>query len=142
MTGALDDPSFRQHGEALRSGFAAHDLQTPSAGRRDGFGGLRPLVALICEHGLDEGKAPPRALVEHQRGAVAILQIGGVDHDAQHQAERVDEHMALDALGLLARVKARFLRFAPPFSADLTVWLSTIAALGWGTRSSASRRAA
>jgi len=50
--------------------------------------------------------------------------------------------MALDALGLLARVKAGFLRFAPPFSADLTVWLSTIAALGRGARPSASRRAA
>jgi hypothetical protein len=60
-------------------------------------------------------------------------------HRAQHQAEGVDQDMALDALGLLARVIAGFRRAGPPFSADLTVWLSMIAALGLASRPSPRR---
>jgi hypothetical protein len=45
-------------------------------------------------------------LVEHQTRAVAILDIGGVDGDAQQEAERVDQDAPLAALDLLARVVA------------------------------------
>jgi hypothetical protein len=119
--GALHDPSFRQDGEAFRSRIAAHDLQRPLACLRDRCGGGRSLISLVGEHDLDEGKAPAGVLVEHPRRPVAILHVRRMDHDPQHQAKRVDEQVLLDALGLLARVIAGFLRFAPPFSADFAV---------------------
>jgi hypothetical protein len=54
-------------------------------------------------------------LVEHQHGAVAILQAGRVDHGTEHQAEGVDEKMALLALDLLARIGARRVDRGPLF---------------------------
>ena len=45
-----------------------------------------------------------RAVREPVAGAVAILHVGGVDDDAQQQAERVDEDVALAPGDLLARV--------------------------------------
>ena len=133
---------FGRTTKALRSRLAPDDLQAPRAARSDGLRRVWPLIALIGEHRLDEREASPRAFVQDPRRAVAVLHMGGVDHDPQHQAKRVDEDMALDAFGLLARVKARFLRLTPPFSADLTVWLSMIAAVGCASRSAASRSAA
>ena len=113
--------------------------QRPVSGDRPGR--FRALVTLVGEHHLDEGKALPRAAVEHARGPVAVLDVRGVNHHAQHQAERVDQRVALDALRLLARIKAGFLASRPPFSADLTVWLSMMAAVGAASRPSASRKA-
>ncbi len=44
---------------------------------------------------------------EDGRRAVAILNIGAVNHEADHQSERVDDDMTLASLDLLARVIAR-----------------------------------
>ena len=49
------------------------------------------------EEALEEREAPGDA-VEDQRRAVAILHAGGMDLDAQHQAERVGDEVALAAL--------------------------------------------
>lgn len=38
--------------------------------------------------------------------AVAILNVGAMDQEADHQSERVDDGVALEALDLLARIKA------------------------------------
>ena len=54
------------------------------------------MVAGVGEEPLDEGEALGDPL-EDQRRAVAILQTGGVDFDAQHQAEHVGDQMALAA---------------------------------------------
>jgi hypothetical protein len=53
-----------------------------------------PLPSRLARHrshvggALDEGKQCARALVENQRGSVAILNIGGMDCNAQQQTER------------------------------------------------------
>jgi hypothetical protein len=43
------------------------------------FGGFRPLIAAVSEDPFDERKLAARAPVEHQRNAVAVLNIGGED---------------------------------------------------------------
>ena len=53
----------------------------------------------------------PQALVrpngfQDGRRAVAILNVGGVNDDADQQAQRVDDDVALAALDLLASVEA------------------------------------
>ena len=50
----------------------------------------RPLVTGVREDALEEREAPGDP-VEDERGAVAILHPGGVDLDAQHQAEGVGD---------------------------------------------------
>ena len=63
-----------------------------------------------------------------------ILNIRRIDNDPQHQAERIDKDVLLDTFCFLACVKTGFLRFSTPFSADLAVLLSMIAAVGDASR--------
>lgn len=77
--------------------------------------------------------------VEHEQRAVAILDVGAMDHDAEDQAETVDEQVALLALDLLCRIIARRIGVRPPFSALFTLWLSITPALGEALRPSRSR---
>ncbi len=85
---------------------ALDDLDPPKCGPRDRPRQLRSLIAGIGEDAFDEGEQTTRAAIEHQSGAVAVLDIGGVDDDVQQEAERVDEDVPLAALDLLARVIA------------------------------------
>jgi hypothetical protein len=62
-----------------------------------------------------------------------------MDHDAQHQAERVDENVPFAPRDLLARVITLRIDRRPPFCAALALWLSMIAAVGLASRPSASR---
>jgi len=55
------------------------------------------------------------------------------------QALRIDEDVPLLALDLLARVIARRIDAAPPFSTLFTLWLSMIAAVGLASRPASSR---
>ena len=64
------------------------------------------MIASIGEDALDEGEQASGASIEDQPGAVAILQIGGMDDDVQEKAERVDKDMPLAAHDLFARIKA------------------------------------
>ena len=111
----LHDPSLWQDGEAFCTRFMAHDFQRPLAGFRYRRHCIRPLISLIGADNLDEGKTSACPLVHDQRGPVAILHTRRVDRDPEYQAKGIDEKMLLDALCLLARVIAGFLRFAPPF---------------------------
>jgi hypothetical protein len=116
---------------------ALDDLERPVAGRGDEARGLRPLIAGVGEDALDERESLARPA---QKGAdaVAVLDLGGVDLDAQQEAERVDENVPLAAGDLLARiVPLRIVR--PPFCAALALWLSRTAALGLASRPSRSR---
>jgi len=94
---------------------ALDDFNCPGAGLGDGCGGLGSLVAGISEDALDEGKETARASIEDKRRAVAILYVGGVDHDIQQQAERIDENMPLTARDLFARIKALRVEREAPF---------------------------
>ena len=97
-------------------------------------------VAAIGEDGLDEGERTARGS-KQLAGAVAILHVGGMDDDAQQQAECIDEDVALAPRDLLARIEALRVERSPPFCAPLALWLSITAADGLASRPSRSRTA-
>ena len=136
---SLHDPAFRQDHESVRVG-ALNDFQLPAAGRGDGRRHPRPLVAAVGEDGLDEGERTARGS-KQLAGAVAILHVGGMDDDAQQQAECIDEDVALAPRDLLARIEALRVERSPPFCAPLALWLSITAADGLASRPSRSRTA-
>jgi hypothetical protein len=130
---SLDDPSAGDHDEAGRPGNAADDNQRQAeeeAGEQDGH----PVVDAVGEHDL-EPAVELLDLVQQIPGAVGVLDIGGVDNDAQKQSQRIDRDMALAPLHLLGGIVAA----RPPFSVVLTLWVSMTAALGLASRPSLSR---
>src|SRR3954452_9512102 len=66
---------------------------------------------------------------------VRVLDVSGVDDHAEQQTRGVDRDVPLPAPDLLGRVVAA----RPPFSVVLTLWVSTIAAVGLGSRPPCSR---
>jgi len=80
--GALDDPSFRYHDEGVQFG-ALDDFDDPIAASRCSQRGTGAAIAGIGEDANYEGKQRPRAWVENESGAVAILDIGGMYRGAQ-----------------------------------------------------------
>ena len=119
---------------------ALDDLQPPGAGLGDDCSHLRPLVAAIGEDALDEGEQTTGSAQQFV-GAVAILHTGGMDHDVQEEAKRIDENVPLAARDLLARIEALRIDRRPPFCAALALWLSMTAADGLASRPSFSRSA-
>ena len=117
------------------------DLHDPAARAGGSIGYPWPLITGVGEDAFDERKLGSRALVEDQRGPIAILDIGGVDRNAQQQTERIDEDMPLTAGDLLARIVTLRINRGPPFWAALALWLSMIAAVGLASRPSCSRTA-
>ena len=111
--GALDDPALGQDDEAM--GIAAlDDLQGPRAGFGDNLGHLRPLIAGVGKDAFDERKGSPRGAQDLAR-AIAILHVGGVDRDAQQEAQRIDQDVAFAAGDFLARIKALRVERRAPF---------------------------
>lgn len=93
---------------------ALDDLQLPGAGAGDGRRHFRPLVAAVGEDALDKRELTTGPAQQLDR-AVAILHVGGMDHDVQEQTERIDEDVPLAAGDLLARVIALRIDRRPPF---------------------------
>ena len=56
-----------------------------------------------------------RAWWQNVAHTVAILNVGGVDDDAQQEAERIDENVALAPRDLLARIEALRVKCGAPF---------------------------
>ena len=112
--GSLDDPAFWENDETMQL-VALDDLQFPRAGLGDGRGGFGRLIAAIGKDALDKGKEPAGARVEHERCAMAILHVGGMDDDVQQETERVDENMPLAARDLLARIETLRVDGRAPF---------------------------
>jgi hypothetical protein len=73
-------------------------------GGRPGVSDAGTLVAGIGEEALEEWEALGDA-VENQRRAIAILHTGGVDLDAQHEAEHVGHEVAFATLDPLSGVE-------------------------------------
>ncbi len=96
-------------------------------------------IGAVGEDRLKDWKQPAGPVIQDQRGAVAVLDIGRVDDRVEDQAEGVDEKVALLALDFLARIIARRVDARPPFSALFTLWLSIAPALGEASRPSNSR---
>ena len=114
------------------------DFNDPTAGVGGRPSGSWPPIAGICEDTQNEREQSSRTRIEHECGAVAILDIGGMYRSAQQQTECVYENVALLALDLLSRIVAMRVDARPPFSALLTLWLSMTAAVGLASRSSRS----
>ena len=119
--------------------FAVDDLDGPGAGLGECGSEPARVIAGVGEDALDEGEEAARAPVEHQPGAIAILDIGWMNDDVQQETERVDEDMPLAARDLLARIVTLRVDRGPPFCAALALWLSMIAAVGLASRPSCSR---
>jgi len=79
--------------------------------------------------------------LQHGAYSVAVLNVGGMDDDAQQETKRVDQDVPLAPRDLLACIKALRVDQRPPFCAALALWLSMIAALGLAARPACSRTA-
>jgi hypothetical protein len=134
----LDNPSLG-YDDKLAQLVALDDLDCPGAGVGGSQSDTGSLVSGIGEDAKDERKQRARSFVQQQRRAVAVLNISGMNRDAQQQAERIDEDVALAAGDLLGRVKALCIEEGPPFGAALALWLSMIAAVGLASLPSFSR---
>ena len=111
-----------------------------SAGGSQAVAEFGPLIAAGGVE-LEQERIQAEQSTHQQHAAVAVLHVGGM-HDGLHQqALGVDEDVPLLALGLLARIIARRIDRAPPFSAPLTLWLSMIPTVGLACRPAISRHA-
>jgi len=135
--GSLDDPALGRNVKALLGLIALDDVHLPAGKLLDPLDKL-PGIAGISPDFLQPSTGQANFL-NHLLSSVAILLIGPMNHQADDQSERVDERVALAPFDLLACV---ITAQRPPFSVVLTDWLSRIAALGWGSRSSAWRTCA
>ena len=73
---------------------ALDDLQPPCTSFGNHLGHFRPLVATVSVDALDEWEATT-GLLQYGNGTVSVLNIGGMNDDAQQEAEGVDQNMAL-----------------------------------------------
>ena len=93
---------------------ALDDLQGPRASPCDDRRHPWPLVPGVGEDAFDEGKGSPRDAQQVAR-TVAILHAGRVDDDAQQEAQRIDQDVALAAGDFLTRIKALWVERRAPF---------------------------
>jgi hypothetical protein len=107
-----------------------------------GIGGAvpedRPSIGFVCEQLLKERELSEQA-GQQQDATVAILNVSGCHQRVQHQAECINQDMALLALDQLAGIEPMWIDASPPFSALFTLWLSTMQAVGLASRSACSR---
>ena len=103
--GSFDDPAFGQDNKAMEIA-ALDDLQPPCTSFGNRLGHFRPLVATVSVDALDEWEAMA-GLPGYGNGTVSVLNIGGMNNDAQQEAEGVDQNMAFASCDLLARVVTR-----------------------------------
>lgn len=120
---------------------ALDDLDDPAAGIHGGKRRAWPLIAGIGEDFLDERPQRARAFIEHEACTVAVLNVGGMNCNAQQETKRVDEDVPLAPRNFLGAVKALRIEVGPPFGAPFTLWLSMMAAVGLASRPSISRTA-
>ena len=111
---AFDDPALGQDDEFVQF-IALDDLEQPTTGAGNRSRGTRSLIAGIGKDALYEGEEAAGASIENQSRPVAVLNVGGMDHDVQQEAERIDQDMALAPGDLLARIKPLWVKRGAPF---------------------------
>jgi hypothetical protein len=137
--GALDDPALRLDDKTLRVVATPDDLgHQVGHDVGDAAGKDRPGIGAVGEQLAQEGELSEQG-GQQQHAAVAILHVGGGDQGVQHEAELVDQDVALLALDQLAGVEAMRIDRRPPFSALFTLWLSMMQAVGLASRAACSR---
>src|ERR687885_2228398 len=132
------DPPLRQDREALRGIAPLHDLQARPSRPAYRPRRLFALIGPIRDHSLQKREEPSHFL-QHTEAALAILHVAGQNGAAEHQAERVNDRVALAPFDLLGRIIAHRIDPASPLSAPFTLWLSTIAVVGLASLPASSR---
>ena len=72
---------------------ALDDLEHPTTGAGSRSRGARSLIAGIGEDALDGGEQAAGASIENQSRPVAVLNVGGMNHNVQQEAERIYQDM-------------------------------------------------
>ena len=80
----------------------------------------RPLVSTVGKEFLQKRKLAEQG-PKDQSAAIAVLDIGRMNHCMKQEPYRIDKDVALLALDFLARVVARWIDAGPPFSAPFTL---------------------
>ncbi len=101
--GPLDHPATRDDDEAAASDAPDDDQGQPE--QKAGEDHRQAVVDAVGEDGLEPAIQPldPRQQVTR---TVGVLDVGGVDEDAEQETGRVDGDVALAPLDLFGRVKA------------------------------------
>src|SRR5271156_5222570 len=89
----FDDPPFGQDLEARNVG-SLHDLQLPCSCSPDSERHLVSGIATISKDAFDKREQSP-CPAQQQQGAVTVLNIGGMNHNVQKEAQRVDQDVPL-----------------------------------------------
>src|SRR3954463_7933152 len=142
----LRHPTTREEDEALGPGEAPDDDQRQPE-QEAGEQGREPVVDPVGEH-RPQPRVEPLQALEEIADAVRVLDVGGVDDHAEQQARGVDPDVPLPAPYLLRRVppvqpaagRRTGSAAGPPFSVVLTLWVSTMTALGLGSPPPPPRR--
>ena len=135
---AFDNPTLLEHHKALCGIRALHDLKPRPRSSAHRPGCSFALVSAIRNHPLQKRKEPSH-LPQDTQTAVPILHVPRQNGAAEHQAERVDNGVALAPFDLLGGIIAHRIDRAPPLSAPFTLWLSTIAVVGLASLPANSR---
>jgi hypothetical protein len=98
----------------------------------------RPRVSAVGEQLAEERELPEQS-GQQQDATVAVLNVGAGHQCVQHQAECINQDMALFAIDQLAGIEAMRVGPKPPFSALFTLWLSRMQTVGLASRSACSR---
>lgn len=137
--GTFDDPALGFDDKAFGMIGAFDDLDHQTMHRCAGaIVEDRPCVGAISEQLAQERELPEQS-GQQEDAAIAILNVGGSDKRVQHQAQRIDQKVALLTFDQFAGIKAVWVDGSAPFSALLTLWLSITQAVGLASRSACSR---
>ena len=130
--GSFDHPAAGNEDEATAGDAPDDDQRQPE--QEAGEDHRHAIVDAVGKDGAQPAVEPldPR---QQRSGAVGVLDVSGVDEDAEQEARGVDGDVTLAALDLFGRVKAS----GAPFSVVLTLWVSRMAAEGVGSRPACSR---
>lgn len=135
--GAFHDPSLGQHHECALPFESGYDLEPESQFFHDENLQL-PLVRLVRKDRLQAGELLPAELCEYKSRAHRIMYIGCMDCHGKHHPQRIYNEVSLSSGNLLAAIESPAV---PLFSATRIDWLSTMAALGVGSRPACLRTA-
>ena len=137
--GTLDNPALRLDDKTFGV-IASPDDLGHEVGHYigDPVGEDRTGIRAVGKQLAQEGE-PSEQRGQQEDTTVAVLDIGGCHQRVQHQAQRVDQDMALLSLDQLAGIEAMRVDARAPFSALFTLWLSITQAVGLASRSACSR---